>query len=284
MKPFISVDELLELQAAAEPPRLIDTRVSLDEPASGRRAYEHGHIPGAVYLDWLEDISDPDDPVAGQLAPPVLFAETMQRVGVGDDDLVVAYDDNVIFAAARLAWCLRSNGHDRVRVLHGGLPAWIAGGGAIESGRPAPSGRGTRFSAVRNAGIGACKDDVLAALESNDVVLVDCRMDETWNAAGEHIPGARRLPAPSLVDASGDRFVDANEVRRRAAAIGLEPTTEAILYCGGGVSASLTFLALEDAGFHNLRVYDGSWSEWSIDPSTPKEGHDVDSGDGSTPA
>src|SRR5262245_28734701 len=124
MEPFISVDELLTLQDTAEPPRMIDTRVSLDDPAWGRRAYEQSHIPGAVYLDWLEDISDPDDPVAGQLAPPAIFEETMQRLGVGGNDLVVAYDDNIIFAAARLAWCLRSNGHERVRVLHGGLPAW----------------------------------------------------------------------------------------------------------------------------------------------------------------
>jgi thiosulfate/3-mercaptopyruvate sulfurtransferase len=200
----------------------------------------------------------------------------MRRVGVGPDDLVVAYDDNVIFTGSRLAWALRSYGHDQVRVLHGGFPAWVAGGGATETG-PTVAAPESAFEAVRTTGISASKDDVRVALEADDVVLLDCRMDETWNSAGAHIPGARRLPAPSLVDATGTRFVGADDVRRRAAELGLEPSTETILYCGGGVSASLVFLALDDAGFKNLRVYDGSWAEWSIDPSTPKAGHDVPS-------
>ena len=272
--PFISAEALSELVAAQRRVRIIDTRFTLSDPAAGRREYERAHIPGAAYVSWLDDISDPDDPVAGQLAPPHIFEQTMHRLGIGSDDLVVPYDDNAIFTGARLAWCLRSNGHDRVRVLDGGFPAWLALGLGVESGSAEPGDGDSTFSAAPHPELRASKRDVLDALERDGVMVVDCRMDETWNSARAHIPGARRLPAPSLVDPSTQRFVSVDEVRRRAAEVGLEPSSDVILYCGGGVSASLAFLALEQAGFERLRVYDGSWGEWGEDPSTPKAAHD----------
>ena len=114
---------------------------------------------------------------------------------------------------------------------------------------------------------------MLEVLERDDVVLLDCRMDETWNAAGAHIPGAARLPAPSLADAAAGTLLAPEVLARRAAAAGATRDADVVVYCGGGVSASFAFAALEAAGYEHLRVYDGSWSEWSLDPRLPTEPH-----------
>ena len=98
---FISTERLSDL--LEEPDiRIVDTRLSLDDEEWGRREFEASHMPGAVYAHWLRDLSDPDDPVQGQLAPPDRFRAAMEERGIGDDTLVVAYDDGVIFGAARL--------------------------------------------------------------------------------------------------------------------------------------------------------------------------------------
>jgi thiosulfate/3-mercaptopyruvate sulfurtransferase len=104
---FISTERLSDL---LEKPgvRVVDTRLSLADEDWGRREFEAARVPGAVYAHWLHDLSDPDDPVQGQLAPPDRFRAAMEERGIGDDTLVVAYDDGVIFGAARLSWCLRA--------------------------------------------------------------------------------------------------------------------------------------------------------------------------------
>jgi thiosulfate/3-mercaptopyruvate sulfurtransferase len=267
---LVSTSTLHELLGASGV-RIVDVRYSLDDPGWGRRAFEEGHIPSATYLHWLDDLSDPSDPVDGQLAPPERFRETMEAAGIGDETTVVAYDDGVIFMAARLAWCLRSYGHENVRLLDGGLPAWRREGRPLETG-PARPVEPARFTPRPVPAIRASKADVQDAITAGDAVLLDCRMDATWDAAGLHIPGARRLPAPSLVDADG-HLRSPEDVAELAAEAGARPSDRVILYCGGGVSASLAFAALEQAGYENLVVYDGSWTEWGADPATPKAEH-----------
>lgn len=271
---FISTEELDALRGDPAV-RVVDVRWDLSDPDAGRCAWERERIPGAAYLHWLDDLSDPDDSVPGQLAGPELFAAAMNRAGIDDDDLVVGYDDNVIFMAARLAWCLRTYGHDRVRVLDGGFPKWTAERRQLERGQVDDSERirPVSFRPRLDMTHYASKQDVLALLAAGDSTLVDCRMDETWFAAGAHIPGARRLPAPSLVDAVSGTLLEAERIAASATAAGLSPDEEIVLYCGGGVSASLALAALEQAGYRSLRVYDGSWSEWSADAELPVQRH-----------
>jgi thiosulfate/3-mercaptopyruvate sulfurtransferase len=263
---FITTDRLSEL-LGERGVRVVDTRLSLDDEEWGQREFEASRVPGAVYAHWLHDLSDPDDPVPGQLAPPDRFRAAMEERGIGDDTLVVAYDDGVIFGAARLCWCLNAYGHRQARILAGGWPKWIEEGRPVESGAAGPLGNGAVFTPRPDPAIRATKADVLDLLERGEGLLLDCRMNETWDSAAAHIPGAQRLPAPSVAK------MDESEVVAAAAALGADPDLPVVLYCGGGVSASLGFAALKRAGYTNLRVYDGSWSEWGADPATPKQSH-----------
>ncbi len=267
---LISPEEL-EARIDDEHVRVVDVRWSLEDRDVGRAAYRAGHIRGAVYLSWLDDLSNPDDSVDGQLAPGPRFADAMQRAGIGDETLVVAYDDNIIFLAARLCWALEVYGHDHARWLDGGLPAWVAAGRSLTREQPPP--RSATFTVHPRRGLRRTKEDVLAALDFGEPPLFDCRMDETWRAVGEHIPGARRFAAPALLDAAG-RLRSSEEIRRLAAAAGIPRDRPSILYCGGGVSASAAHVALRGAGFDQTSVYDGSWAEWSADPGTPRARHD----------
>jgi thiosulfate/3-mercaptopyruvate sulfurtransferase len=262
-----------ELRARLGEPGLavIDVRWDLDDSDGGRNAYRAGHIPGARYVSWLDDISDPADAVAGQLAGPAGFARAMSAAGVGDTSEVVAYDDNTIFMAARLLWALRIYGHDRVRVLDGGWPAWMRSGGPVGTAPP-PAGA-AHFTPAPPRDLRLTKDQMLAVVRSGDMQIADCRMDGTWYAAGAHIPGAVRLPAPFLVRPENGAVRDAAEVRGLLAAAGLDADRPIALYCGGGVSAAEAFMALRTAGIKTARVYDGSWTEWGADPATPKTPH-----------
>jgi thiosulfate/3-mercaptopyruvate sulfurtransferase len=262
-----------ELRARLGEPGLavIDARWDLDDAGGGRHAYRAGHIPGARYVSWLDDISDPADPVAGQLAGPADFARAMSAAGVGDSSDVAVYDDNTIFMAARLLWALRIYGHDRVRVLDGGWPAWVRSGGPVDTALP-PAGA-ARFTPAPPRDLRLTKEQMLAAVESGAMQIADCRMDSTWYAAGAHIPGAVRLPAPSLVRPENGTVRDAAGVRRLLADAGIDAARPIALYCGGGVSAAEAFMALRTAGIRAARVYDGSWTEWGADPATPKTPH-----------
>lgn len=250
--------------------RVVDVRWQLDDPEAGARAYADGHIPGAVYLSWLRDLSDADDPVEGQLAKPEAFARVLGAAGIGPDTTVIAYDDGRIYLAARLVWALRQYGHADAHVLHGGWPAWRRENRPVTAEVPTPEPRG--YPVPEPRGLRATKDDVLAALDAGDVTIADCRMDETYRAAGAHIPGAVRFPAPDLFDDAG-LLRAPSVIEELAGRAGITRDRDTILYCGGGVSACAAFLALREAGFDRLRVYDGSWSEWSADPGTPKESH-----------
>lgn len=266
----VSAADLKGLEGAADLV-VLDVRWGLQDPEAGRRAYAAGHVPGARFVHLEEDVSDPDSPVAGQMAPPPRLARAFERLGVSDDTLVVAYDDDVIYTAARLVWMLAVLGHDRATVLDGGWPAWLAAGGAAETSAPEPSARG-QMTVDPRPELRLERAEVERALETGRPLL-DCRMDETWDSAGAHIPGARRLPAPVLTDPASGGLESPERTRARLEELGLGPDDEVVLYCGGGVSASRAWLALTGAGYRRAAVYDGSWSEWSADPELPQERH-----------
>jgi thiosulfate/3-mercaptopyruvate sulfurtransferase len=268
---IIEVDELARRVADANV-RVVDCRFSFD--ADLRADYRDAHIPGAVYCNWAEDLSDPPAPVRWMIASPARFASTMARFGIGDETLVVAYDADGGHQASRLWWALRYYGHDDVAVLHGGIQAWIAAGHPLESGevRVAPA----RFTPRPRPELRATKEEVLGVIGRPAPVLLDVRRPSEYDGTevrakrGGRIPGARNLEWKESLDEEL-RLRPEDEVRRLFAARGVGPDSAVITYCQGGVRASHSAWVLSLLGNDSVKVYDGSWEEWGNDPNVPIE-------------
>ena len=255
-------------QAHAGEVVLADVRRDVPGRTAGA-AYAAGHLPGAVFVDLETVLAGPPSPEHGRhpLPSPEVFAEGMARAGIGDTDVVVAYDDAAGVVAARLVWMLRVTGH----------PAALLDGGARpddphETGRTAPVRRTFTPCPWPAAALAALED----VTDPGSVVL-DARSAERFAGAPDpldprpgHLPGARSLPCGEAVDADG--FLLPDEVlRRRLADVGGDGSTPVISTCGSGVTACHTLLLIEHLGLPGGRLYAGSWSQWAADPDRPVE-------------
>jgi thiosulfate/3-mercaptopyruvate sulfurtransferase len=239
---------------------------------SGAEQFAQGHIPGAVHLDYAEHLADPATPHAARVAPPEHFAAVFGINGIGDDTTVVAYDAGDVPYAARMVWMCRYYGHDAAFVLAGGLPAWVAAGLPLTTALRAPLP--AHFSARPRAGLRASRADVLAVTEGrSDAQLLETQRDGTYALREHDLPRARRLSGSLLLeDARGGRIAARERLDALVDDLGLDRAKRTIVSCGSGVSASGAYLALLEAGFSDVAVYDGSWMEWSHDamPTVPK--------------
>ncbi|WP_030260842.1 sulfurtransferase [Streptomyces violens] len=270
MNAIISATELASELAGGTPPVLLDVRWQQGGP-SGHAEYATGHLPGAVYVDLDADLAGPAGSGGRHPLPdPEDFAAAMRAAGVSRDRAVVVYDGGQGWAAARAWWLLRWAGHEDVRALDGGLPAWRAAGGELTDEEPAP--KPGDFTAAPGA-VPVLTADEAAALARRGVLL-DARAGERYRGEVEpidpvagHIPGARSAPTVDNVAADGT-FRPAAELAERFSALGAAPGAEVGVYCGSGVSAAHEVLALAVAGVP-AALYVGSWSEWSGDASRP---------------
>ncbi len=230
--------------------------------------YAQGHIPNALYLDWTRDIIDPDDPVPAQIAPPERFAAALGGRGIGDEHLVVAYDEHPASQfATRLWWALRYYGHERVMVLDGGLAKWRREGRPLTT--TVPSFPPATFTPRPQPAWRATGEAVLAALNDPVVRLVDARNEAQYSGAlrrgrgrAGHIPGAVNVPNESLIDPATGTFRPDDTLRATFQRAGVAPEKRVIAYCNGGVAATTVLFGLALTGHPNLTNYDGSWNEW----------------------
>lgn len=274
MNPVISVADLAAALGSERPPVVLDIRYQLGGPP-GIGWYREGHVPGAVFVDMDSELSAPVSAPVGEAGRHPLpdadaFAAVMRRAGVSADSDVVAYDGADGIAASRVWWLLRYFGHDRVRVLDGGFQAWTAAGRPVDTAEPAPA---PGDFAAKPGGLPLLDAAEAAALPA-DGVLLDVRAAERFRAETEpidpvagHIPGAVNAPETGTLDAEG-RLLDAETLRARYAALGVVPGARVAAYCGSGVTASHTVLALASAGI-DAALYAPSWSGWSSDPARP---------------
>ena len=247
--------------------RIVDCRYKLGEPGAGERLYLEGHIPGAAYLDLDRDLAGPPgDRGRHPLPEPDAFEAAVRTAGVGEDTLVVAYDEAAEGGAARLWWLLRHFGHNDVTVLDGGLRGWREEGGPLRAGPEQIEPGNVRARAPTREPASA--EQISAAAGSTPPVLLDARVPERYRGEVEpidsvagHIPGARNLPFMEL--APEGRFLPPEELRARFEAVGVRSGDDAVAYCGSGVTAAVLVLAAEVAGIGSTRLYPGSWSEWS---------------------
>jgi thiosulfate/3-mercaptopyruvate sulfurtransferase len=255
---------------------VIDCRFDLMQPVKGREAYLKGHIPGARYADLNQDLSAPVGDRTGRhpLPTPEAFAARLGKLGVGDDTQVVAYDDANSSMAARLWWMLRWLGHTSVAVLDGGFKAWLAHGGAIESGETADGS--AHFTPQIDSGAVLTTTDVERALKEGTSLLVDARAAERFLGSVEpidpvagHVPGAVNHPFTANLGADGRFLPPAELARRWRERLAGEDPRRLVAMCGSGVTACHHLLGLEAAGIPGGRLYAGSWSEWIRDPQRP---------------
>jgi thiosulfate/3-mercaptopyruvate sulfurtransferase len=237
-------------------------------PADKRDAkaeFEAAHIPGAVFYD-LDALSDQASSLPHMLPAPEQFAREAGALGIGDDDMVVVYDGAGIFSAPRVWWALKAMGHDKVAVLDGGMPAWKAAGGAIESGPSHP--RPATFTPRPNGAILRDFGAVKAALGNTQVL--DARSAPRFEGSeaeprpglkSGHMPGAANVPYRAVLTGEG-KLKDDAALRKLFAEKGVDLRAPIITSCGSGVTAAILMLALEKLGSRQAAIYDGSWAEW----------------------
>ena len=256
--PLVSAEWLHE-HVEDEDLRVIDFRWYL-VGRRGAEEYAKGHIPGAVFVD-LDDVTG-KGPGRHPLPTGVQFEAAMRGAGVDGSSTVVVYDDVGGSVAARLWFLLRWFGHERQAVLDGGLQAW---GEPLETSpartregsfkaQPPDRSRILDFEGVRS---------------HRGVPVIDSRAGERYRGEKEpvdpkagHIPGARNAPFTGNLRDDGT-FKSREELRDRFAEVGVDTEHGAVVYCGSGVNACHNLLAMELAGVKNVRLYEGSWSDWS---------------------
>ncbi|CAM3935426.1 sulfurtransferase [Janibacter anophelis] len=248
---------------------VLDVQYTLD--GQGPALYADGHVPGAPFVDLDSVLAGPAGEGGRHPLPDVATLQAgLQTAGVMTDSVVVVYDQGPSLGAARAWWVLRWAGIEEVLVLDGGLAAWRAAGGAVDTD-----------PVETEPGDVVLDPDQLVALDAEDAaatarlgVLVDARTPERFRGESEpidpvagHIPGAVNVPMADLATDDG-RLRPGRELRERFAREGIDEVTVVGTYCGSGITAAHTALALHEAGVE-ADVYVGSWSEWITDSSRP---------------
>ncbi|HWK63023.1 MAG TPA: sulfurtransferase [Eoetvoesiella sp.] len=262
---------------------VFDVRHDLADHAAGRRAYEAGHVPGAIYLDHELQLAAPKTGSNGRHPLPALadFAALMRAQGLRPGIQAVVYDAGNSMFAAHLWWMLRWLGHENVAVLDGGWQAWLAAGGAVET--RVNTGSVTEAQALQDRGYGSAPAmpavdaaAVLANLEAPAFTVVDARAANRYRGEVEpmdpvagHIPGALNRPNSLNVESDG-RFKPPAALRAEfEALLGGVSAADVVHQCGSGITACHNLFAMELAGLKGSRLYPGSWSEWCSDPGRP---------------
>lgn len=228
------------------------------------------YIPGSVRFDFDNVLCDHNTSLPHMMPSPEFFTEEMQKLGVNNDSAIVVYDKINIYSSPRAWWMFKAFGHDQVAVLDGGLPAWIQAGYETTSTLATPTQRGD-FASSPRGGLIIDSNVVLQALADSAYSVIDARSAGRFKGQspepraglrGGHMPGAFNIP---FADVLTDGKLSSKSVLRNI--FEQHKDKKMIFSCGSGVSATVVALAAEQAGYKDLAVYDGSWSEWGKEDS-----------------
>ncbi len=257
---------------------VVDTRSDLMNPQMGRQSYDAAHIPGAFFMELATDLAGPMTGRNGRhpLPAPNALAATLGAIGITAGKQVVVLDQGTMMFAGRLWWMLKWLGHEAVAVLDGGMLAWERELRSVSSAPP--RAHPAVFTPHEQPGRRVMADTVLSGLAQGAHTIIDARSPERYRGevepidpVGGHIPGALNRPFGKNLGSDG-KLLPAAQLRAEFEALlaGRDVTT-VVHSCGSGVSALANMIAMEHAGLTGSRLYAGSWSEWSSDPSRPVE-------------
>ena len=276
MRDILVSTDWLEGQLGANDLRIVDSTIFLPGSGrSGRSEFEEAHVPGAVFLD-LDEVADRDHPAPHMLPSPEAFARAAGALGLGQGARIVVYDNSPLHSAARGWWMLRLFGARDVAVLDGGMQKWLAEGRPTQGGPARP--QATTFNVSFDPSAVVAKADLLAVMGTSDSEILDARSPGRFagtdpeprpEVAGGHIPGSLNLPQGQLFD---DRncFKRGRQLAEAFAHCGADLDKPLVTTCGSGVTAAVLLFGAALLGKEDVRLYDGSWSEWGSDPNTPK--------------
>ena len=257
-------------------PDLVVVDASWHLPSAKRHGHAEflaGHIPGAVFFDH-DTIVDPASELPHALPSPEVFAAAVGALGIAADKRIVVYDSGALPSAPRVWWMLRLFGAEDVAVLDGGYPAWTAGDRPIETGES--TRLGTHFGPRLSLAAVAQADDVQQALDSGTAQVVDARAAARFKGlvaeprAGlrsGHMPGALNVPVTELF--ADGRFKPDDKLMETFAQAGVDLGRPVITTCGSGVTAAVLAFGLTRLGVEDVKLYDGSWSEWGARADLP---------------
>ncbi|MCR1897678.1 sulfurtransferase [Irregularibacter muris] len=244
---------------------IVDCRSSLVEGEDGYQNYLKAHIPGAYFINTKNQLSGSKGVHGGRhpLPDTMAFKKTIEEMGVSKNTIVVAYDDNKLFTAARLWWQLKYIGHEKVYVLDGGLEKWLEINYPLS--KNIPEQREGNIPININKEMQITAQEIQQRLEDDTLVLLDARTKERYIGEVEpvdkiagHIPGAKLYPAEDNLKEKGE-WKEKDKLEKRFEDI--KNYQDIGLYCGSGINACMNFIALDELGL-KAKLYVGSWSDW----------------------
>jgi thiosulfate/3-mercaptopyruvate sulfurtransferase len=243
----------------------------------GRHTFEAGHIPGADFLDLQGEFSDQTTALRFMMPAVAQLEAAFGRHGISTGSRVVLYSIGTAMWATRFWWMLKSLGFDNASVLDGGLDKWKAEGRVLETGAARGSSPAT-FTAKPKPGYFVGKHEVLAASARRNTVVVNALgpqfhkgLEPSRYGRPGRIPGSCNVSAATLLDPQTKAFVPLADAEKKFAAQGITRDKRVVAYCGGGISATIDLFLLDQLGYDNLTLYDGSMGEWAKDASLPIE-------------
>lgn len=243
---------------------------------SGREDYDRGHIPGADFLDLQGELSDNDSPLSFTLPSAEHFAAAMARHGVGDGTRVVLYSSTSPQWATRVWWMLRAFGFDDAALLNGGFQKWQAEGRAVSTAAAKPVSPAT-FKPAPRPRLFTGQDEVRQAIGAAAVCTINALSPELHRGENARygrpgrIPGSSNVPALGLVNPDDNTFLAPDAAAALFEAAGAARQDRVIVYCGGGIAATLDAFLMFQLGYADVTIYDGSMGQWAKDAALPME-------------
>jgi thiosulfate/3-mercaptopyruvate sulfurtransferase len=254
--------------------RIIDITMHLDHVKdyevtiiSGRSDWDAAHIPGSVYIDLKDELSETDNEMHFMMPSVSQFKRVMERHGVDSDAPVVVYDQDNSFFAARLWWMFQAMGFQKAAVLNGGWKKWTMEKRAITS--ESLLSRDANFVPQPNLSLFVDKDEVIQCINDPNVCII-CALDEDQYKA-EHIPNSKNIGSITLRHDHDNTLLPKKELKAIFDSLNCSYDKRILTYCGGGIAAACCAFALKVTGYNNVAIYDGSMVEWSSDPNLPIE-------------